>query len=168
MSVSVDPRTVAAAVTDPELPLLTLEELGVLGDVTVDGGTVVVAITPTYTGCPAMDVMRDELVAALHRAGFDDVDVRVQLAPAWSSDRISPAGRRKLADAGIVPPGPAPQRWLPGSPIPITLRPVATALPCPRCGSTDTEETTRFGATACKSLHRCGACGEPFEHFKAH
>jgi ring-1,2-phenylacetyl-CoA epoxidase subunit PaaD len=93
--------------------------------------------------------------------------VRVQLAPAWSSDRISPAGRRKLAGAGIVPPGPAPPRRLTGSPIPITLRAVATTLPCPRCESTDTEETSRFGATACKSLHRCRVCGEPFEHFKA-
>ena len=153
----VDPRVVVAAVTDPELPLLTLDELGVLGDVTIeDGGTVVVGLTPTYTGCPAMDVMRDDVVAALRRAGFDDVDVRVRLTPAWSTDRITASGRRKLAAAGIVPPGPAPHAA--NEPIPITLRPVAPGVHCPRCGSTDTEETSRFGATACKSLHRCRAC----------
>ena len=114
MNGRVDPRAVAAAVTDPELPLLTLDDLGVLGDVTVEGSTVVVALMPTYTGCPAMDVMRDDIVAALARAGYDDVDVRVQLAPAWSSDRISPAGRRKLAAAGIAPPGSAPTPTPPG------------------------------------------------------
>jgi ring-1,2-phenylacetyl-CoA epoxidase subunit PaaD len=164
---SVDPRTVAAAVTDPELPLLTLDDLGVLGDVTIEGSTVVVALMPTYTGCPAMDVMRDDIVAALGSAGYDDVDVRVQLVPAWSSDRISAAGRRKLADAGIAPPRRAPPSPRPGSPIPLTLRPAAPQPRCPACGSADTEETSRFGATACKSLHRCRSCAEPFEYFKA-
>ena len=167
VSGAADPRTVAAAVTDPELPLLTLDDLGVLGDVIVEGSSVVVALLPTYTGCPAMDVMRDDVVAALGRAGYDDVDVRVQLAPAWSSDRISAAGRRKLADAGIAPPGAAPTPAPPGSPIPITLRPSVPQPRCPRCGSADTEETSRFGATACKSLHRCRSCAEPFEYFKA-
>lgn len=167
VSGAADPRTVAAAVTDPELPQLTLEDLGVLGDVIVEGSSVVVALLPTYTGCPAMDVMRDDVVAALGRAGYDDVDVRVQLAPAWSSDRINAAGRRKLADAGIAPPGAAPTPAPPGSPIPITLRPSAPQPRCPRCGSADTEETSRFGATACKSLHRCRSCAEPFEYFKA-
>ena len=167
MNVIVDPRTVVAAVTDPELPFLTLDDLGVLGDVTVDEEAVVVALMPTYTGCPAMDVMRDEIVAALGRAGYADVDVRVQLAPAWTSDRISAAGRRKLAAAGIAPPETAPPTMPPGSAIPITLRPPASNVPCPRCRSTDTEQTSRFGSTACKSLHRCRSCGEPFEHFKA-
>jgi ring-1,2-phenylacetyl-CoA epoxidase subunit PaaD len=159
-----DPRTVVAAVRDPELPALTIDDLGILGDVTVEQGTVVVAVTPTYSGCPAMDMIHDDIVSSLRRAGYDDVEVRVRLTPAWSSDRISSAGRRKLAASGIVPPGPAP---VPGSPIPITLRPLDPRLPCPRCGSADTEETSHFGATACKSLHRCRACGEPFEHFKA-
>lgn len=159
-----DPRAVVASVRDPELPALTIDDLGVLGDVTVEQGTVVVAVTPTYSGCPAMDVIHDDIVSSLLRAGYDEVEVRVQLAPAWSSDRISAAGRRKLAAAGIVPPGPAP---VPGSAIPITLRPFDPRLPCPRCGSAATEETSRFGATACKSLHRCRECGEPFEHFKA-
>ncbi|MDF2732108.1 MAG: paaD [Desertimonas sp.] len=161
-----DPRVVAATVTDPELPQLTLDDLGVLGDVVVDqAGTVVVDLLPTYSGCPAIDAMRDDVVAALRRAGYDDIDVRVQLSPAWSSDRISAAGRRKLAEAWIAPPGPAPAR-VPGAAIPITLRPT-TRLTCPHCGSADTVEVSRFGATACKSLHRCRECTEPFEHFKA-
>ncbi len=159
-----DPWAVVASVRDPELPALTIEDLGVLDDVTVEQGTVVVAVMPTYSGCPAMDVIHDDIVSTLRRAGYDEVEVRVQLTPAWSSDRISAAGRRKLAAAGIVPPGPA---RAPGSPIPITLRPAEHPLPCPRCGSAFTEETSHFGATACKSLHRCRQCGEPFEHFKA-
>ena len=164
MSVKPDPRTLAATVTDPELPQLTLDDLGVLGDVTIEHGTVVVALLPTYTGCPAMDVMHDDIVSTLRRGGYDDVEVRVQLSPAWTSDRISEAGRRKLAAAGIVPPGSVPTSV---GPIPITLRRSEPRLPCPRCGSADTEETSPFGATACKSLHRCRDCGEPFEHFKA-
>jgi len=96
-------RAVAEAVTDPELPMLTLADLGVLREVTEDGDTVSVAITPTYSGCPAMDTMRDDLVHALHRAGYDEVEVRTVLSPAWSSDWISAAGRRKLAAAGITP-----------------------------------------------------------------
>jgi ring-1,2-phenylacetyl-CoA epoxidase subunit PaaD len=161
-----DAREIAAAVTDPELPLLTLDELGVLGAVTVDGSSVVVALTPTYSGCPAMDAMRDDVVTALRRAGYDDVRVHVELAPAWSADRITASGRRKLAAAGIVPPGPAPTPAH-GAPIPVALRPDAPRLRCPRCGSADTEELSRYGATACKSLHRCRVCTEPFEHFKA-
>lgn len=159
-------RVIAASVTDPELPLLTLDELGVLGDVTVEGSSVVVALTPTYSGCPAMDAMRHDLVTALQRAGYDDVRVRVELAPAWTTDRITASGRRKLAAAGIVPPGRAASPP-PGAPIPVALRPDALRVRCPRCGSPDTEEVSRYGATACKSLHRCRACTEPFEHFKA-
>ena len=128
MTVRDDPRAVVASVRDPELPALTIDDLGVLGDVTVEQGTVVVAVTPTYSGCPAMDVIHDDIVSSLRRAGYDEVDVRVQLAPAWSSDRISAAGRRKLAAAGIVPPGPAP---VPGSPIPIRLRPVRATAALP-------------------------------------
>jgi ring-1,2-phenylacetyl-CoA epoxidase subunit PaaD len=159
-----DPRAVVAAVLDPELPALTIDDLGVLGDVIVEDGTVVVAVMPTYTSCPAMDVIHDDIVSTLRRAGYDKVEVRVQLTPAWSSDRITTAGRRKLVAAGIIPPGPAPTL---GTPIPITLRRGEQRLPCPRCGAADTEETSHFGATACKSLHRCRECGEPFEHFKA-
>jgi ring-1,2-phenylacetyl-CoA epoxidase subunit PaaD len=164
--VSRDAREVAAAVTDPELPLLTLDELGVLGDVAVEGSTVVVSLTPTYSGCPAMEAMGDDVVRALRLAGYDDVRVRVELAPAWSSDRITPSGRRKLAAAGIVPP--APVASVPsGTPIPVSVRPDVPRVVCPRCGSVDTEEISRFGSTACKALHRCRACAEPFERFKA-
>ena len=159
-----DPRAVAETVTDPELPMLTLADLGVLRDVRVEHGTVVVEITPTYSGCPAMGVMRADLVHALHHAGFADVDVRTVLSPAWTTDWISDAGRRKLAEAGIAPPGRAPVRA--GGPVPLTLGPTRRSADCPLCGSTDTVELSEFGATACKALRRCRACGEPFEHVK--
>ncbi len=160
-----DPRAVAATVTDPELPMLTLSDLGVLRDVRVEaGGTVVVEITPTYSGCPAMGVMRADLVHALHRAGFGDVEVRTVLSPAWSTDWISEEGRRKLAAGGIAPPGKAPVRT--AGPIPLSLGPTRRTACCPLCGSADTEELSEFGATACKALRRCCSCREPFEHVK--
>ncbi|MGW3964841.1 1,2-phenylacetyl-CoA epoxidase subunit PaaD [Amycolatopsis sp. NPDC005003] len=154
---------VAATVTDPELPMLTLADLGVLRSVSEEEGRVVVAITPTYTGCPAMDTMRDDLEHALLAAGYADVEIRTQLAPAWTSDWISAAGREKLAAAGIAPPGAAPRR---SGPIPLTLSAPVSRVLCPHCGSADTEEQSRFGATACKALRRCRACLEPFEHVK--
>jgi ring-1,2-phenylacetyl-CoA epoxidase subunit PaaD len=163
-AVATDPRAVAETVTDPELPALTLADLGVLRDVRVSDGTVVVDITPTYSGCPAMGVMRADLLHALHRAGFDDVEVRTVLSPAWSTDWITEAGRSKLAAAGIAPPGQAPVR-APG-PIPLQLGPTRRTASCPLCGSADTVETSEFGATACKALRRCRSCGEPFEHVK--
>jgi ring-1,2-phenylacetyl-CoA epoxidase subunit PaaD len=160
-----DPRSVAETVTDPELPLLTLADLGVLRDVRTErNGAVVVEITPTYTGCPAMGVMRADLVRALHESGFDDVDVRTVLAPAWSTDWITDAGRRKLAEAGIAPPGPAPERS--NGPVPLDLGTTRRTAGCPLCGSADTEELSEFGATACKALRRCRSCGEPYEHVK--
>ncbi|NED94672.1 phenylacetate-CoA oxygenase subunit PaaJ [Phytoactinopolyspora alkaliphila] len=159
-----DARTVAETVTDPELPMLTLADLGVLRDVEVDGGRVTVSITPTYTGCPAMDTMRDDLVHALMDAGYDAVEVRVVLAPPWSTDWISDDGRRKLAEHGIAPPGPAPSA-APG-PIPLSLGPTVRVVHCPHCGSAKTDEVSRFSATACKALRRCRACAEPFEHVK--
>jgi ring-1,2-phenylacetyl-CoA epoxidase subunit PaaD len=155
---------VAETVTDPELPMLTLADLGVLRDVRVEDGTVVVEITPTYSGCPAMGVMRADLLHALHRAGFDTVDVRTVLTPAWTTDWISAAGRTKLAEAGIAPPGKAPVRS-PG-PVPLNLGPTRRTAACPQCGSPDTVELSEFSATACKALRRCRACGEPFEHIK--
>ena len=162
---SVDPWAVAERVVDPELPVLTLADLGVLRDVRTDGeGTVVVEITPTYSGCPAMGVMRADLVHALHRAGFGEVDVRTVLSPAWSTDWITEDGRLKLASAGIAPPGPAPVRS-PG-PVPLQLGATRRTASCPQCGSADTVEQSEFGSTACKALRHCRGCGEPFEHVK--
>lgn len=159
-----DPRDIAETVTDPELPMLTLADLGVLRDVSVNGDRVVVTITPTYSGCPAMDAMRDDLVFALHNAGYPDVEIRVTLSPAWSSDWISADGRRKLADAGISPPGFSGPRK--DGPIPLTLGPTVRTIRCPLCGSTQTELISVFGPTSCRSLHRCRSCAEPFEHVK--
>ena len=152
----------AATVTDPEMPMLTLEDLGVLRSVEEREGSVEVAITPTYSGCPAMATMRDDLVRRLREAGYADVRVRVELAPAWSSDWISDDGRRKLVAHGISAPGPAPA----GGPVAINLLPTRRAIVCPRCGSAEVELTSEFGATSCKALYRCTACLEPFEHVK--
>ncbi len=156
-------RRVAASVTDPELPMLTLADLGVLRAVELHGDSVVVTITPTYSGCPAMATMRADLHVALRRAGFERVDVRTSLSPAWSSDWISGRGLAALAEQGISPPQPAVQS---AGPIDLVLSIPARLLSCPRCGSFDTGELSRFGSTACKSQHVCRACGEPFDHFK--
>ncbi len=159
----VDPRAVAARVTDPEMPMLTLADLGVLRDVEVEGDRAVVTITPTYSGCPAMATMRDDLVHALTDAGWADVEVRVRLHPAWSTDWISDEGRQALRDHGISPPGPATHR---DGPVPLTLTPTRRALTCPRCASPAVEVVSEFGPTACKASYRCTACLEPFEHVK--
>ena len=165
VSAATDARVVAETVTDPELPMLTLADLGVLRAVRTEAdGAVVVEITPTYSGCPAMGAMRADLVRALRAAGFGDVDVRTVLSPPWSTDWISAEGRRKLAAHGIAPPGRAPARS-PG-PVPLRLGPARRTAACPQCGSPDTVEQSEFGATACKALRRCRSCGEPFEHVK--
>jgi ring-1,2-phenylacetyl-CoA epoxidase subunit PaaD len=157
-------RAVAETVTDPELPMLTLADLGVLRDVSEVDGKVVVSITPTYTGCPALDTMRDDLVYALAQAGYPDAEIRTVLRPAWSTDWITARGRRRLTEAGIAPPGPAP--WRGSGPIPLTLSRPRRHVGCPRCGCADTELVSEFGPTACRSLRRCRSCAEPFEHVK--
>lgn len=157
-------RAVAETVRDPELPMLTLADLGVLREVSEQGGAVKVSITPTYSGCPAMDTMRDDLVHALLGAGFARVEVSTVLQPPWSSDWISEQGRRKLAEAGIAPPGGVLARG-PG-PVPLSLHPPERKVPCPRCGEADTELLSEFGATGCKAMRRCRSCAEPFEHVK--
>lgn len=144
--------------------MLTLLDLGVLRDVEVtDNGAVVVAITPTYSGCPAMAAMRDDLLRALQSAGFDDARVRVALEPAWTTDWITPGGRAALTAAGISPPGAVPRRT---GPVGLNLAPTRRAIRCPQCGSHNVELTSEFGSTACKALYRCLECLEPFDHVK--
>ena len=147
--------------------MLTIADLGILRAVDVGAAGVVVTITPTYSGCPAMPEIGADVRRRLVQAGFGRVTVKTRLAPAWSSDWICADGRRKLAEAGIAPPSPAPLRGRSG-PVPVKLSTVPADRPCcPRCGSVSTRETARFSATACKSLHRCEACDEPFEAVKA-
>ncbi|GIF76651.1 phenylacetate-CoA oxygenase subunit PaaJ [Asanoa siamensis] len=152
------PREAVAAVVDPELRVVTIDELGILRDVETDEhGHVTVTITPTYTGCPAMDVIRADIGAALRAAGHGDHEVRTIFAPAWTTDWISAGGRDKLAAAGVAPPGPS------GGPVALSI-----GVRCTHCGSPDTEQLSRFGSTACKALWRCRACGEPFDAMKAY
>ncbi len=153
-------RAVAERVLDPELPVLTLADLGVLRDVREDGDRVTVTITPTYSGCPALDEMRADLRRALRAAGYEHVEIRTALTPAWTTDWISEDGRRKLAEHGIAP----PQRK--AAPVTLNLTPPSQRVRCPRCGSWRTTELSRFSSTACKALRRCADCQEPFEHVK--
>jgi ring-1,2-phenylacetyl-CoA epoxidase subunit PaaD len=155
---------VAASVPDPELPMVTLADLGILRSVEVHDQAVTVTITPTYSGCPAMREISHDLQYQLQQAGYADVVVRTSLAPPWSSDWITSDGKAKLRAAGIAPPNAAGQR-APG-PIPLTLTTRTRSVTCPRCGASDTRETSAFSATACKALYRCNACEEPFEYVK--
>ncbi len=152
---------IAAAVVDPEMPFLTLEDLGVLRGVEAgEDREVRVTITPTYTGCPALTTMRDDLVRRLAAAGFDPVEVVVSLDPPWSSDDITERGREALREHGFSPPGPA------GGPVPVTLIRKPRVLTCPRCGEGPAQLVSEFGSTSCKALYRCPSCLEPFEHVK--
>lgn len=158
------PKLIAEQVPDPELPMLTLADLGILRGVeTAADGTVTVTVTPTYSGCPAMREITQDLRHRLAEHGFADVEVRTQLSPPWTSDWITRRGREKLAAAGIAPPHPAAQR---SGPIPLQLGVRRAAVTCPRCGSPDTSELAAFSATACKALYRCEECREPFEYVK--
>lgn len=157
-------REIVARVVDPEMPMLTLDDLGVVRGVEVDGDAVLVTITPTYSGCPAVEEMRHDLRTALTGAGYSRVEVRTVFSPAWSTDWISDDGRRKLAEAGIAPPGRVGPRAV--GPVPLTLTPPSSAVRCPHCGAATTDELSRFGPTACTALRRCRSCREPFEHVK--
>ena len=138
-------RTAAASVVDPEIPALTVEDMGILRGVTMEEGTAVVTITPTYSGCPAMSAIRRDIESAVAGAGYPDVEVRTVLSPAWTTDWMSDRGRRMLEESAIAPPG---------------------STTCPRCSSASTTELSRFGTTACKALMVCDRCGEPFDLFK--
>lgn len=149
----------AAAVVDPEVPVLTIADLGVLREIDVTDDGVEVAITPTYSGCPAMTTIALEIELALARAGFERARVRTVLSPAWTTDWMSEAGRMKLRAYGIAPPQPGSSRR-----ALFGIEQVA----CPQCGSGDTEVLSEFGSTSCKALWRCKACREPFDYFKCH
>jgi ring-1,2-phenylacetyl-CoA epoxidase subunit PaaD len=141
-------RSVVASVVDPEIPVLTIEDLGILRSVEVEDGHVVVTITPTYSGCPAMRQIEDDVAAALVREGVESFEIRITHSPAWTTDWITAEGHRKLADFGIAPPTPPDQ------------------VLCPRCETAGPRLIARFGSTACKALMVCSSCGEPFDYFK--
>ena len=149
----------AAGVVDPEIPVLTIADLGVLRDVAVHDGRIEVAITPTYSGCPAMNMIALEIELALEREGFCHSKVRTVLSPAWTTDWMSEHGREKLREYGIAPPqAGSGRRALFG----------VQQVACPQCGSHDTEVLSEFGSSSCKALWRCKACREPFDYFKCH
>jgi len=155
---------IVASVPDPELPMLTLADLGIVRGLSAEEDRVIVFVTPTYSGCPALTEIRADICRRLSAAGLVGAEVRPVLSPPWSTDWITAAGRRKLAEAGIAPPG-SLRRNAPG-PVPLTLTAPPRRIPCPACGSADTERTAVFGSTACKDLYRCRSCAEPFEHMK--
>lgn len=165
-------REVAGGVVDPEIPVLTIADLGVLRSVEVaDDGAVRVAITPTYSGCPAVEAIRDDVVDALRGEGYTEVRVELVLSPAWTTDWMTEGGKRKLREFGIAPPTGRSRFAETGGAGVLRRRgpvPVAISVPCPRCGSLDTRELSRFGSTSCKALYECRACAEPFDHFKVH
>jgi len=149
---------IASRVTDPEIPVLTIADLGILRDVAQGGdGTVVVTITPTYSGCPAMDAIRQDLEKEFTEAGYERVRVDLVLSPAWSTDWITDEGKAKLEEYGIAPPTGRGHRGT------VTL---GMAVKCPHCHSLNTRELSRFGSTSCKALYSCRDCLEPFDYFK--
>lgn len=148
MSTAVDVRAIVASVVDPEIPVLTIEDLGILRSVETEGDRILVRITPTYSGCPAMRQIQDDIEAALVKEGFTEHEIEVVHHPAWSTDWISERARDKLEQFGIAPPVPADE------------------VLCPRCRQADPKMVAPFGSTACKALMVCSSCGEPFDYFK--
>ncbi|MGP5928954.1 1,2-phenylacetyl-CoA epoxidase subunit PaaD [Corynebacterium glyciniphilum] len=157
----------AATVTDPEIPVLTIADLGILRKVAVDGDSVTVTITPTYSGCPAMSQITADVTDAVARTGFDHSRIRVEtvLSPAWTTDWMTEEGKRKLTEYGIAPPT---HRSTPTGPVSLQLGLPRPDVPCPRCQSHNTRELTRFASTSCKALCVCNDCHEPFDYFKVH
>lgn len=161
-------------IPDPEIPVVSIRELGILRDVTFDGDTVEVIITPTYSGCPAMQAIEEDVLAALHAAGIAQARVRTVLSPPWSTDWITPEAREKLRSYGIAPPAPRSAEQNHASGVKVEFfrpqqidfgRPSAPPA-CPQCGSPHTELLSQFGSTSCKALYRCCDCREPFDYFK--
>jgi ring-1,2-phenylacetyl-CoA epoxidase subunit PaaD len=152
-------RRVAGAIPDPEMPALTIADLGILRDVRVDAsGHVDVDITPTYSGCPALDAIREDVERCVRDQGYADVSVRIVLSPAWTTEWMSEAGRVKLREYGIAPPRQHA----------FDLTPLTIAVQCPLCNSSRTHELAHFGSTQCQAVRQCDACGETFPHFKEH
>lgn len=143
-------------VKDPEIPAISIWDLGILADVERDGDTIVVSITPTYSGCPAMDAINEDVGTALHQAGYSNIRVQTRLSPAWTTDWMSPEGRKALQKYGIAP----PQKNCSNYETP------ESGIQCPHCGSSKTTRISEFGSTACKALFRCDDCLEPFDFFK--
>lgn len=154
---------IAATVCDPEIPVLTLEDLGVLRDAYAGQDETVVVITPTYSGCPAMDTMAADLETVVQAAGYRNVRVVQVLRPAWTTDWMSEDGQAKLTEYGIAPPTGRTSAGHNSGPVRLAL-----SVKCPRCSSLSTRELTRFGSTSCKSLWVCNDCKEPFDYFKVH
>ena len=162
-SETVDLRAAIASIPDPEVPVITIADLGILREVLVDetARTVNVLITPTYSGCPAMEAIRQHIEHVARREGYA-ARVQTRLSPAWTTDWMSAAGRDKLREFGIAPPGQRSEVV----PQPVGVSLMARRVTCPLCGSVDTQEISRFGSTACKALRRCNECREPFDEFK--
>jgi ring-1,2-phenylacetyl-CoA epoxidase subunit PaaD len=152
---------IAATVVDPEIPVLSIADLGILRDVAVAGDHVKVTITPTYSGCPAMDAIRDDVKTAFAKEGYQDDEVDLVLSPAWTTDWMTDAGKQKLQEYGIAPPTGKSHAARHAGPIRLTM-----AVKCPQCASLNTKELTRFGSTSCKALYVCQDCKEPFDYFK--
>jgi len=146
------------SIPDPEIPVINIDELGILRDVVMTGDHVEVVITPTYSGCPAMKQIEDDIITKLHEHGIEHVTVRTTYQPAWTTDWISDEAREKLRKYGIAPPGTSH-----ATPIPL----IAESIHCPHCGSLHIEEVSHFSSTACKALYRCLDCKEPFDYFKS-
>lgn len=149
------------SVNDPEIPVLSLWDLGVLSNVERDHDSIIITMTPTYSGCPAVEMMREDMQSALQSAGYQDIRFKTLLSPAWSSDWISPDGRKKMKKYGIAPPN------RDYCTAPCDDKNALISIPCPHCGSNNTQQISEFGSTACKALHRCLSCLEPFDYFKS-
>lgn len=149
---------IVSSVSDPEIPILSIADLGILREVRIDDDEITVVITPTYVGCPAIDMIGEDIRLALAAHDYENVTIKTVLSPAWTTDWLSQAGRDKLLSIGIAPPS--------GSSSKRTLMSQDKPAMCPRCNSKETECVSEFGSTACKALYRCRTCLEPFDYFK--